>query len=217
MSIDRFGDASEAHRRAVARRMAEVVADVRQDAFELEKTSTDDNQKVATDVLVEWERLELVRAEGDEEPIIWESVRKELIAWVQALNAMHAILEEQYDRMVEQGNDEVFERIAKAVELWDAELVLRPDDRMREFTRSSLPLALVHNPEVAKLQLLAPDDAEEEVDEGGEIGDSDEDEESGSEGDDDDIRSESEEHDDPSEEEDDEDEDESAKKQKCEA
>ena len=207
MSIDRFGGASEAHRRAVAKRMAEVVVDVRGDAFELEKTSTDDNQKAATDVLVEWERLDLVRAEGD-----GESVRKELIAWVQALNAMHAILEEQYARMVEQGNDEVFQRIAEKVELWDAELVLRPDDRMREFTRSSLPLALVHNPEVAKLQLLAPDDTEEEVDEGGDIGDSDEEEESGSEGDDDDIHSESEEHDDPSE-----DEDEPANKQKREA
>ena len=210
MSIDRFGDASEAHRSAVAKRMAEVVVDVRGDAFELEKTSMDDRQKVATDVLVEWERLDLVRAEGD-----GESVRKELIVWVQALNTMHEILEEQYARMVEQGKDEVFERVAKAAGLSDAELVLRPDDRMRKFTRSSLPLALVHNAETAKLQLLAPDDTEEEeVDEGGDIGDSDEDEESGSEGDDDDIRSESEEHDDPSE---DEDEDEPAKKQKREA
>jgi hypothetical protein len=208
MSIDRFGDASEAHRRAVAERMAEVVVDVRGDAFELEKTSTDDNQKAATNVLVEWERLDLVRAEGD-----GESARKELIAWVQALNTMHEILEEQYARMVEQGKDEVFQRIAETVELWDAEQVLRPDDRMRKFTRSSLPFALVHNAEIAKLQLLAPDDTEEEeVDEGGDIGDSDEDEESGSEGDDDDIRSESEEHDDPSE-----DEDEPAKKQKREA
>ena len=180
MSIDRFGDASEAHRRAVARRMAEVVVDVRQDAFELDKTSEDDRQKVATDVLVEWERLELVRAEGDEEPIIWESVRKELIVWVQALNTMHEMLEEECARMVEQGKDEVFERIAEAAGLQGAGQVLSPYDRMREFTRSSLPSALVNNPEVAKLQLLAPDDTEEEVDEGGEIGDSDEESGSGS-------------------------------------
>lgn len=212
MSIDRLGDASQAHRRAVARRMAEAFADVRQDAFFDGKTSEGDPQKVATDVLVEWERLELVRAEGD-----GESVRKELIKKVQALNTMHEMLEEENARMIEQGKDEVFERVAEAVGLWDAEQVLRPDDRMREFTRSSLPAALLNNPEFVKLQLLAPDDTEEEVDEGGEIGDSDEDEESGSEGDDDDIRSESEEHDDPSEEEDDEDEDEPAKKQKCEA
>jgi len=206
MSIDRFGDASEAHRRAVARRMAEVVVDVREDAFELEKTSGDDRQKVATDVLVEWERLELVRAEGDEEPIIWESVRKELIVWVQALNTMHEMLEEECARMVEQGKDEVFERIAEAAGLQGARQVLSPYDRMREFTRSSLTFALVHNPEVAKMQLLAPDDTEEEVDEGGEIGDSDEESGSGSGsggggGSDDDIRSESEEEDDASEEE----------------
>ena len=199
MSIDRFGDASEAHRRAVAVRMADAFADVHQDAFEYEKTSTDDRQKVATDVLVEWERLDLVRAEDD---AVSESVRKELINWVQALNTMQEMLVEQYDRMVEQGNDEVFERVATDVELWDAQLVLRPDDRMREFTRSSLPLALVHNAEIKKLQLLAPDDTEEEVDEGGEIGDSDEESGSGGgSGSDDDIRSESEEEDDASEEE----------------
>ena len=215
MSIDRFGDASEAHRRAVAERMAEVVADARVDAYLEEKTSEDDRQKVATDVLVEWERLGLVRAEGNEEPIIWESVRKELIKYVQALNTMHAMLEEFNDRMIEQKNDTVFIRVAEDAGLADADSVLSPFQRLNEFTRRSLPDALVHNPEIAKLQLLAPDDTEEEVDEGGDIGDSDEDEESGSEGDDDDIRSESEEHDDPSE--DDEDEDEPAKKQKCEA
>ena len=212
MSIDRFGDASEAHRRAVAVRMADAFADARVDAYLEEKTSEGDRQKVATDVLVEWEQLDLVRAEGD-----GESVRKELIKYVQALNTMHAMLEEFHDRVVEQKNDTVFIRVAEDAGLSDADSVLSPFQRLNEFTRRSLPNALVHNPEIAKLQLLAPDDTEEEVDEGGEIGDSDEDEESGSEGDDDDIRSESEEHDDPSEEEDDEDEDEPAKKQKCEA
>ena len=212
MSIDRFGDASEAHRRAVAVRMADAFADTRVDAYLEEKTSEGDRQKVATDVLVEWEQLDLVRAEGD-----GESVRKELIKYVQALNTMHAMLEEFHDRVVEQKNDTVFIRVAEDAGLSDADSVLSPFQRLNEFTRRSLPNALVHNPEIAKLQLLAPDDTEEEVDEGGEIGDSDEDEESGSEGDDDDIRSESEEHDDPSEEEDDEDEDEPAKKQKCEA
>ena len=129
-------------------------------------------------------------------------MRKELIQWVQALNAMHEILDEQHVRMMEHGQDEIFERLAKAVELRDAELVIMPQQRMHEFTRSSLPLALVHNAEIKKLQLLAPDDTEEEVDEGGEIGDSDEESGSGSgSGSDDDIRSESEEEDDASEEE----------------
>ena len=213
MSIDRFGDASEAHRRAVAVRMADAFADVRVDAYLEEKTSENDRQKVATDVLVEWERLDLVRAEGDGEAIIWESVRKELIKYVQALNTMHAMLEQVHDRMVEQESDVFFLSVAKDAGLADADSVLSPFQRLNEFTRRSLPNALVRNAELAKLQLLAPDDTEEEeVDEGGDIGDSDEDEESGSEGDDDDIRSESEEHDDPSE-----DEDEPAKKQKCEA
>ena len=201
MSIDRFGDASEAHRRAVAKRMADAFAEVRGEAFELEKTSEGDRQKVATDVLVEWDRLVLVRAEDD---AVSESVRKELSQWVQALNAMHEILDEQHVRMMECGQDEVFERLAEAVELHDAELVIMPQHRMHEFTRSSLPLALVHNAEIKKLQLLAPDDTEEEVDEGGEIGDSDEESGSGSgsgSGSDDDIRSESEEEDDASEEE----------------
>jgi len=198
MSIDRFGDASEAHRRAVAARMADAFADVRADAYLEEKTSPDDNQKAATDVLVEWERLDLVRAEGD-----GESVRKELIKYVQALNTMHAMLDEVQDRMIEQNNDAVFLRVAEGVGLADADSVLSPTQRLNEYTRQSLPNALVRNPEIAKLQLLAPDDTEEEIDEGGEIGDSDE--ESGGSGSgsgsDDDIRSESEEEDDASEEE----------------
>ena len=203
MSIDRFGDASEAHRRAVATRMADAFADARVDAYLEEKTSKDDNQKVATDVLVEWEKLDLVRAEGDEER---ESVRKELMTYVQALNTMHAMLDEVQERMVEQRNDAVFVRVAEGVGLADADSVLSPFQRLNEYTRRSLPNALVLNAEVAKLQLLAPDDTEEEIDEGGEIGDSDEESGSGSGsgsggGSDDDIRSESEEEDDASEEE----------------
>jgi len=206
MSIDRFGGASEAHRRAVARRMACVVSDVRQETFAADDTSEAGHHNAATDVFVEWERLGMVRA-PDEDPAIKESVRKDLIMYMQALNAMHALLDVTHDQMIELGNADEFNSTAEAAGLEHADAVISPLARMHEYTATSLAEALAHNPAIAQLQLLAPDDTEEEeIDEGGEIGDSDE--ESGASGgsgsgsgSDDDIRSESEEEDDASEEE----------------
>ena len=204
MSIDRFGGASEAHRRAVARRMACVVSDVRQDTFAADDTSEAGHHNAATDVFVEWERLGIVRA-PDEDPAIKESVRKDLIMYMQALNNMHALLDVAHDQMIELGNADEFNSTAEAAGLEHADAVISPHARMHEYTAKSLAEALAHNPAIAQLQLLAPDDTEEEVDEGGEVGDSDEESASGASGSgsgsDDDIRSESEEEDDASEEE----------------
>ena len=104
MSIDRFGGASEAHRCAVAGRMAEVVADQRSDAWDHENdTSEAGCQNVAIDVLLEWERMGLVRA-PDEDPAIKESVRNDLRMYMRTLNTMHALLDATHDQMLELGN-----------------------------------------------------------------------------------------------------------------
>ena len=200
--------------------MAEVFAHVRQERFEEKnspyKSPDDYYGDLAVSVAVEWVRLRLV---DTDRASIGNPVHEELIKYAQALNTMHAMLREDHDRVAKKGDADAFCRVALDAGLFEAEKVLDPDERMREYTRRALPNAFACSPAIAKMQLLVPDDTEEEVDEGGEIGDSDEESSSGSgsgsgSGSDDDIRSESEEHDDPSEDEDD---DEPAKKQKCDA